>query len=68
MSRTSRHCSPGTCSPVGNTWIVDLRHYLARAGALAELPSRTPLLAEYFAGIVMDATTNLDEPARLRSY
>ena len=53
---------------MGNTWIVDLRHYMARASALAEMPSRAPLLAEYFAGIVMDAATDLDEPARLRSY
>jgi hypothetical protein len=38
MSRTSRHCSPSTRDP--NTWIVDLRHYLTPAGALADMPSR----------------------------
>jgi hypothetical protein len=47
---------------MGNTWSVDLRHYLTLAGAMASMPSRARLLAEYFAGIVVDATTNLDEP------
>jgi hypothetical protein len=48
---------------VGNTWIIDLRDYLTPAGALAaELPARARILAEYFASIVVDATTNLDDP------
>ena len=49
-----------------NTWIVDLRHYLTPAGALAPMPSRARLLAEYFARIVVDATTNLDDPPSVR--
>ena len=48
---------------MGNTWIIDLRAYLTPAGALtANLPVRARLLAEYFASIVVDATTNLDDP------
>ena len=43
---------------MGNTWVVDLRHYLAPTGALADMSSRALLLAEYFASIVVDATTN----------
>jgi len=49
-----------------NTWIVDLRHYLTPTGALAPMPSRARLLAEYFASIVVDATTNIDDPPTLR--
>ena len=51
---------------MGNTWIIDLRHYLTPTGAIAPLPSRARLLAEYFASIVVDATTNLDGPPALR--
>jgi len=51
---------------MGNTWIVDLRHYLTPAGAMAPMPSRARLLAEYFASIVVDATTNLDGSPTLR--
>jgi len=52
---------------VGNTWIVDLRDYLTPAGALTvEMPARGRLLAEYFASIVVDATTNLDDPPTVR--
>ena len=47
---------------MGNTWIVDLSHYLTQAGAIADMPSRARLLAEYFASIVVDATSNLDDP------
>ena len=39
---------------MGNTWIVDLSHYLTSAGAFADMPSRARLLAEYFASIVVD--------------
>jgi hypothetical protein len=46
---------------MGNTWMVDLRHYLDPSGALADIPSRARLLAEYFTGIVVDATTHLDQ-------
>lgn len=56
-------------SPVhimGNTWIVDLRHYLTPTGATAPMPSRARLPAEYFASIVVNATTNLDDPPPLR--
>jgi hypothetical protein len=51
---------------VGNTWIVDLRHYLTPAGAFAEMPSRARILAEYFASIVVDATANIDEAPTVR--
>ena len=51
---------------MGNTWIVDLRHYLTPTGAMGPMPSRARLLAEYFANIVVDATTNLDDPPTLR--
>lgn len=51
---------------MGNTWIVDLRHYLAPSGAIAEMPRRARLLAEYFASIVVDATSNLDEEPSVR--
>jgi hypothetical protein len=47
---------------VGDTWIVDLRHYLTAAGAMAELSPRGRILAEYFASIVVDATANIDDP------
>ncbi len=51
---------------MGNTWIVDLRHYLAPSGAIAEMPRRARLLAEYFASIVVDATSNLDDEPTVR--
>ena len=51
---------------MGNTWIVDLRHYLTPAGAMAQMTSRARILAEYFASIVVDATTNLDDPPTVR--
>lgn len=51
---------------MGNTWVVDLRHYLTLSGAMAEMPPRARLLAEYFASIVVDATTNLDDPPTVR--
>jgi hypothetical protein len=47
---------------MGDTWIIDLRHYLTQAGAIADLPRPAKVLAEYFARIVVDATTNLDDP------
>jgi hypothetical protein len=51
---------------MGNTWIVDQRHYLDASGALADMPPRARLLAEYFASIVVDATANLDEEPSVR--
>jgi hypothetical protein len=51
---------------VVNSWVIDLRHYLTPAGAIADMPSRARLLAEYFASIVVDATTNLDDPPTVR--
>lgn len=33
---------------------------------MAPMPSRARLLAEYFASIVVDATTNLDDPPTVR--
>jgi len=54
---------------MGNTWIVDIRHYLDPSGAFADMPSRARLLAEYFTSIVVDATTNIDnEPTDLFTY
>jgi hypothetical protein len=51
---------------MGNTWIVDLRHYLTPAGAIAEMPAPARKLAEYFASIVLDATANLDKEPTVR--
>ncbi len=51
---------------MGNTWTVDLRHYLDVSGALADMPPSARLLAEYFASIVVDATANLDEEPSVR--
>ena len=51
---------------MGNTWVVDMRHFLAPNGAIADMPSRARRLAEYFASIVADATTNLDDPPTVR--
>jgi hypothetical protein len=48
-------------------YVIDLRHFLSPAGAIAaDLPGRARILAEYFASIVADATTNLDDPPRVR--
>jgi len=46
--------------------VVDLRHFLAPSGAIAEMPAPARRLAEYFASIVVDATSNLDEPPSVR--
>ena len=51
---------------MGNTWIVDLRHYLTPAGAMADMPKPARMLADYFARIVVDATTNIDEEPTVR--
>jgi len=51
---------------MGNTWIVDIRHYLDRSGAFADMPSRARLLAEYFTKIVVDATSNIDDEPSVR--
>jgi hypothetical protein len=51
---------------VANTWVIDLRHFLTPEGAIAEMPPRARLLAEYFASIVLDATTNFDDPPAVR--
>lgn len=51
---------------MGNTWIIDLRCYLAPTGTMAELPPRVRKLAEYIASIVVDATTHLDDPPTVR--
>ena len=51
---------------MGNTWIVDLRHYLDPSGAFANMPTRARLLAEYFASIIVDATANLDDEPSVR--
>ncbi len=46
--------------------MVDLRHFLAPSGALADMPAPARRLAEYFASIVVDATSNLDDPPSVR--
>ena len=51
---------------MGNTWVVDLRHYLNEAGAFADMPKPARQLAEYFASIVVDATSNLDDEPSVR--
>lgn len=51
---------------MGNTWVIDLWHFLTPDGAIADLPPRARILAEYFASIVVDATTNLDDPPTVR--
>ena len=51
---------------MANTWVIDLRHFLTPEGAIAEMPPRARLLAEYFASIVLDATTNFDGPPAVR--
>jgi hypothetical protein len=50
---------------MGNTWVIDLRHYLTNTGALAELLARARSLAEYWTTIVAQGT-NFDEPVTLR--
>jgi hypothetical protein len=44
---------------VGNTWIVDLRHFLTPDGTIVDFTGRAR--TEYYASIVVDATTNTDE-------
>lgn len=51
---------------MSDCWIVDLRHYLTPAGALADMSRPALRLAEYFASIVVDATSNLDENPSVR--
>jgi hypothetical protein len=51
---------------MGNTWIIDLRHYLTPMGAIADMPRPARRLAEYFTSIIVDATTNLDDPPIVR--
>jgi hypothetical protein len=51
---------------MADSWIVDLRHYLTPAGALADLSGPARRRAEYFASIVVDATSNLDESPSVR--
>jgi hypothetical protein len=51
---------------VVNSWVVDVRHSLPPAGAIAEMPSRARRLAEFFASIDVDATSNLDDPQSVR--
>ena len=51
---------------MGNAWIVDLRHYLTPEGALADMPPPARRIAEFFASIVVDATSNLDGTPTVR--
>ena len=51
---------------MGDTWSVDLSHYLTAHGAIADMPRPAQLLADYFARIVVDATSNLDDPPSVR--
>jgi hypothetical protein len=51
---------------MANSWIVDIRHFMAPTGAFApELPNRARILAEYCGEIVAQAT-NYDEPTTIR--
>jgi hypothetical protein len=50
---------------MGDTWIVDLRHYLTPTGTLADLPPRARILAQYWTQIVAQGS-NFDEPITLR--
>jgi len=51
---------------MSNTWVTDLRHYLTTSGAMAEMPPRARRLGEYFASIVVDATTRIDDLPTVR--
>lgn len=52
---------------MANTWIIDLSHYLTPTGAMVDdMTPRARRLAEYFASIVVDATTNFDDPPWVR--
>jgi len=46
-------------------WVVDLRHFLTPAGALAELPRPARVLAEYWVQIVAQGSL-FGEPVTLR--
>jgi hypothetical protein len=46
---------------MGNSWIVNLRHFLEPSGALAPLSGRGLRLAEYWTQIVAQAS-NYEEP------
>jgi hypothetical protein len=50
---------------MGNTWIVDLRHYMTPAGTVADLPPRAGTLAQYWTQIVAQGS-NFDQPITLR--
>ncbi len=51
---------------MADTWMVDLRHFLAPTGALApELPGPARRLAEYWVEIVAQGS-NRDSPVTLR--
>jgi hypothetical protein len=44
---------------VGNTWVVDLRHFLTPDGTITDFPGRAR--AEHFASIAVNATANIDD-------
>jgi hypothetical protein len=48
-----------------NSWVVDLRHFLTPAGALAALPRPARALAEYWTQIVAQGSL-FGEPVTLR--
>jgi predicted RNA-binding Zn-ribbon protein involved in translation (DUF1610 family) len=48
-----------------DTWVVDLRHFITPAGALAALPQPARVLAEYWTQIVAQGSL-FDEPVTLR--
>jgi predicted RNA-binding Zn-ribbon protein involved in translation (DUF1610 family) len=50
---------------MASTWVVDLRHFLTPAGALAAMPRPARVLAEYWAQIVSQGSL-FDEPVTLR--
>jgi len=42
---------------MGNSWVIDLRHFLNEDGALAEMPRPVSRLANYFGRIVKAVTS-----------
>jgi hypothetical protein len=50
---------------MSDTWVIDLRHFLDPAGAVARLPAPARYLARYWTEIVAQGS-NFDEPVTLR--
>lgn len=48
----------------GNTWIIDLSHHLTTAGAIADMPARARMLAEYLASTLWDGFAEAERISR----